>query len=1527
MASKTETQAEKEIRAGSTTTTSDGTPTTATATAGRNDNDDEQQNYITSIGIQPPATTTLMTPVVPTGSTAGQQVEALTRPEPLPVVSPVAEDTTDTAVADFQQQCFRKHAHNDEDTISALTDLHSVEYRNQNLFPSPLEAKLCDSHSDTSATLMMRRPARLKLSNNSDEASSDTDLLYVVQELAKRYQREEEEEASAAAAAAARETKMTAVDDEHNEVHQSASSSLLRRVGKVEEIKKAESTATSGGSGAEVGRRGGWPRPLDYDGDNPRSPPSTMVGAVAVAPFAAAPVESNREEGGGGGRRTQEEAEDNDQEDGTSSTPILTSSGGTTGSDATTILEARLVTDVEEEANQKIQRLQRELEVYERELGVLRGQQQPQQQQNQQSVNGDAEGVSTSATTEAVVVAVAVAEPVSVSGNQLTRVKDPCLASCTGGLGDLMMSNGLVVTATGKIDHHSIMPRNSNHEHQSSQVEAYAASRLRIDKLGIVGREEHMQTLHRSLDRACSNSSSRELVFIGGESGTGKTRLASTLRKRVVKHNKGVFCIGRFNAEDQTGLPYRAIADACSQICMLLLGWRTRTPGSSSEEAEDRSKAVESIQQQINTKLGTSQEIHMVAGLVPQLYELAGWDSTHSVQMAEVDHLLGNDQAKARFVYAFQTFFHILSAAIQPLCFVLDDMQWADTSSLELLQSLIADLSNSNLFMIFLSRSNGDAEQEQARMYGEFIESIETNQQGLGGVQVSHLTTEPLTAPMINELLIECLDYDEVDSPLTYPLAELCHRRTLGNPMFVISFFQLLRDCNLLSLDKESWVWKWDIDQISSQTRAMDNVVEIMQMKIGELPTLMRQRLTVAACFGGSFKANVVCSVLTEMEREDANTSTACAIEDQQDLEKWLSSLESIGFLEAESISSLGDSSVSYRWTHDSVREGALALATAGELQALKTRAGKHLLAALSEEERDVAIFDVANFLNEGLQTENRADRIALAVINKKAALKAIHVSSYSIAAQFSGKGIDLLPPGHWESHKSLTLELFTLAAKTEDMCGLTDSVNARFLAVESRDDVPLADKLEIYFAQIRRLGKASYSSAIGLILNVLEQQGITFPKSTTGKLMLTIRHLLKIKRQCKALTMEDLNQLPDMGVEHVAKLKLLHALGVYSYPCDEYQALMPLAFFTTFKLMLKHGVSVYTPPNLACLGVIFTGITNDFQLGGKMGSLALEILEQKQYSSTASNTLMTVHAFLKCWLAPGCTSAQGLLKGYELGLLSGDTEFAVWNIENYLVLGFQTGRPLAELEADCRTYASQMLHYDQTKALGITEAYWLAFVKLMGKEDEIDPLLGKVFGTMSFSELEDRHNHDPNLAAQLLCLKARLYACFGDHKAGADLAIKRGDEYEKTNLASHVNMPQVFARGVSLYAMAIETRKGRYKRQARKILTRVKRWSKCGNPNVLGYEKMLQAEEARLRGKLESAESLYQSAKVIASRSGLIQDAAVAAERCGEMLLNRGACSEAVAMLRETISLYDAWGAKAKIKQMMQKHGSVLNN
>uniref|UniRef100_A0A7S3DWV0 Uncharacterized protein n=1 Tax=Entomoneis paludosa TaxID=265537 RepID=A0A7S3DWV0_9STRA len=830
---------------------------------------------------------------------------------------------------------------------------------------------------------------------------------------------------------------------------------------------------------------------------------------------------------------------------------------------------------------------------------------------------------------------------------------------------------------------------------------------------------------------------------------------------------------------------------------------------------------------------------------------------------------------------------------------------------------------------------------------------------------------------------------DNWNSSNTRELAEICHRRTHGNAFFLVMFLRELCSTNLLSFNIGSYQWDWDPAKIIAQTSATENVVEFMKNILQTLPTGVQKRLSVAAYLGNvlkpktlnllwshiSFTANDDDSVKTtgtstssdqngdsanhfpvvdreageligpgevrvengrssnalDMFGNDSNLdsqSSVIKIMDRTDIGKdmdesptdgtWLRIAQKKGLVERLK----GETSTEYRWVHDKVQEAAMSLVAAEDLPALKKEIGETLLSQLDSNDLDSHIFVIVNLINEAEGEEGDA-RLELASLNQLAATKAARCCAFEAAAKYANQGITLLPDDRWINHRALSLELFSTAIESEHRCGLIGQMKRHYDEFVAQDFDVLekmrahTPMIDVHFAD----SADGWQKAQDLVLDLLAEYGLKLPKRTFP-IVLSMLSLVKLKRQFTKMKVSDILKLPlTNDREHLEVVKLLSRLGTISYRGDK--TYMVLAVLENAKLIMKVGITELSPSVLPQLGFLFSLIWKDFRLGYKCGEMAMQLLSKYNFRDAVPQTIM-MNILNAAFLDPLIRLDTSLKKAYRIGTSIGDTHHAMICAYQRIPVQLAIGSSLDRVERDCRKYCAQMAEFDLVNLLPQNIAYWLASIQLMGKEDTALPVQG-ISATTTLIDWADKHKDDALLVATTQLLRSHLHAIYGEDEDGAELAIIKGDAYVKANPGHFCHFIDTFVKAVCLYTAARKMKRKKYLVHARKLHSNIKGWVQKGNPNVVHYEKFLNAEEAALEGDQPLAEGWYQAAALLALRNSFHGDAALINERYGEFLLDD--ChnvGEATVRLAESIRLYREWGADRKVSQLEHKHAEL---
>jgi histidine kinase len=185
---------------------------------------------------------------------------------------------------------------------------------------------------------------------------------------------------------------------------------------------------------------------------------------------------------------------------------------------------------------------------------------------------------------------------------------------------------------------------------------------------------------------------------------------------------------------------------------------------------------------------------------------------------------------------------------------VLDDLQWADVSSLEVIDFLISDMQNPNPLMIIGSYRSSEVD-ENSILFNK-IRTLDEKKAGFG-INIMDVELGSCQIDDVNKIIMAMMSIDDED--LTRRgLTEVCFKRTLGNPFFLIEFMVLLQSEGLVTYNLGLMKWVWDEEEIDNATMSAANVVGLLRARIRKLPQKVQLLLQYAACLGSSFSVSML---------------------------------------------------------------------------------------------------------------------------------------------------------------------------------------------------------------------------------------------------------------------------------------------------------------------------------------------------------------------------------------------------------------------------------------------------------------------------------------------------------------------------------------------------------------------------------------------------------------------------------------------------------------------------------------------
>ncbi|MCJ8283789.1 MAG: AAA family ATPase, partial [Rivularia sp. ALOHA_DT_140] len=637
-------------------------------------------------------------------------------------------------------------------------------------------------------------------------------------------------------------------------------------------------------------------------------------------------------------------------------------------------------------------------------------------------------------------------------------------------------------------------------------------SRLLIPQK-LYGRENQINQLLDAFERVSKGN--RELMLVSGYSGIGKSSVVNEVNKPITQ-KRGYFISGKFD-QFKRNIPYASLIQALSSLMQQLL------TESTTQLEQWHSKILAAVSANGQVIIDVIPEVELIIGKQPEVPQLGG------------------TEAQNRFNRVFIEFINVFAKKKHPLVIFLDDLQWADSATLKLIQILIAESETKYLLLIGAYRDN---EVSPTHPLIQTLEEIENNK-----ATVNNILLHPLEIRDVNQLVAETLN-DDTERVNT--LAELIFNKTGANPFFINQLLQTLYQENLLKFDftpfsssndkqKRQGMWKWDIEEIQAIGITDKSVVDLVANRIKKLPESTQQVLQLAACIGDKFTLDVLSIV-----NQKSLVSTA------KELDAALQAGLILPLNEAYKIPLIFDDNITenendknyqqfykinlesniarvgYRFLHDRVQQAAYSFIPESDKQATHLKIGQLLLKQTPSELLIENILDIVNQLNYGadLITGN-SEKINLAKLNLTAARKAKTATAYETAIRYLNISLELFTEEHWQSHYELVLDVYIEAAEVEYLYGnFNKSTKLGQLSLQKANSV--LEQIKIYKINIQSsIAQNRMSEALEIGIRALNILDIRLPAKPKISHVLTAVAYTKLSLVGKRT--EDLVYLPRM--------------------------------------------------------------------------------------------------------------------------------------------------------------------------------------------------------------------------------------------------------------------------------------------------------------------------------------------------------------------------------------------------------------
>jgi predicted ATPase len=724
-----------------------------------------------------------------------------------------------------------------------------------------------------------------------------------------------------------------------------------------------------------------------------------------------------------------------------------------------------------------------------------------------------------------------------------------------------------------------------------------ASDRLLIPEK-LYGREREIDALLAAFDRVVAQGTP-ELVLVSGYSGVGKSSVVNELHKALVPP-RGLFASGKFD-QYKRDIPYTTLAQAFQTLIRQILV---------KSEAE-----VSQWRHALQEALGPNGQL--IINLIPEVEFLIG-------KQPPVPDLPPQD-ARNRFQLVFRRFLSAFARPEHPLALFLDDLQWLDAATLELLEHLITDPDVRYLMLVGAYRDNEvSSSHPLMRTLGAIRKA---------GARMQEIVLAPLVLDDVGRLVADAL-HCEWDA--AQPLAQLVHEKTGGNPLFAIQFLTALPEEGLLGFDPDASAWIWDLARIRAKGYT-DNVVDLMVGKLKRLSGATQTALQQLACLGNVVEFVTLTLVHGKLE-EEIHTAL------------WEAARTGL-ILRLEG---------SYVFLHDRIQEAAYALIPEGERAAAHLRIGRVLLASMTANDLAEHLFDVANQLNRGAALlVDRDEKVQVASIDLSAGRKAKASAAYASARGYFSAGMALLDEGDWGSHYELTFSLWLERAACELLSGNFEKADQLIVELLQRA-ASRVDQAAVYHLKVQfHVMKSENQQAVAAALTCLRLFGIDLPGHPTQEQVQA--EYETVWQTLNGRPIESLIDLPLMTDPEVQA-----AMQVLS-------ALTPAAYFTDFRLYclqlcrmvkvgMQHGTSDASAHAYGNWGIMLGLVFRRYTDGHRFAKLACDLVEKHGFIASQSKVYSAMGA-IAVWMQPIATALDFTRTALRAAIETGDLTFACYGM------------------------------------------------------------------------------------------------------------------------------------------------------------------------------------------------------------------------------------------------------------------------
>jgi predicted ATPase/GAF domain-containing protein len=856
---------------------------------------------------------------------------------------------------------------------------------------------------------------------------------------------------------------------------------------------------------------------------------------------------------------------------------------------------------------------------------------------------------------------------------------------------------------------------------------------------------------------------------------------------------------------------------------------------------------------------------------------------------------------------AIRSLLGCFAAPGSPLLIVLDDLQWADSSSLRILEMVLTFPDGPNLVVIGTLRTDepGSPESTAITALRAVVAAAPT--------VCTTLTLQTWSERELSHFLFDTL------GPSLHDVAELAHSihgRTDGNPLFAAELLRSLVEQGVLSYDVGAQRWQWQKAALRSFPVAGD-VASLLARRIQAFPSETKDLLRMGACLGISFTLADLCAV-TRLEPALAEGMLQPALR--------------AGLLfedeETEATQASGNTSASssrspqYEFIHDRVLSACVHLMSPTERAEQALHVARTLTQKSAADHLDWKPVRLATYYNlaRELVTDD-GERFEAAGLNLKAGRGTRRRGAFSQALGYFRAGLSFLEStagsheAAWKERPDLARALHEEAAECALLDGQLELAHQLCNTLLARLRAPL-ERVLAYEVRITALkAEKRFPTAVLAALEILDELGVRFPKKPAQAHALL--GFVSTKRAVFAEPVSRLRSLPEMK-DLRAKAVSRVIQSVYAAAYLGRPDLFPLLVYKHVNDSLRYGNEDYSATTYTAFAIVLAGL-GEFERAAQLGSVALHLLDRFHAERLRAAAMMGFYTFVFPWRNHARDALPHLEAGLTVGLREGDFEYSSYIITVRSMIRLHTGAPLPELQTEFEEHRANIAAYRQERSI-LLQALFSQVVQDLrcperGERFLAGPLYDEATGLRRCLEpLDENQVFHHSLA------KLTLATFLADPTAAKDACALGRRHLQAGAFGLFLLATFTFYEALALLTAAPRL-SGIARLRVVNAARRLQKWSASAPMNFLHKYHLVEAERNRLANRHLQASEHYERAIELSNQHGYLHELALCQERAALYYFERGLPRLGRQYLRDSYTSYVRWGATAVTRRLEREH------